>query len=404
MGGDSRPELSERFPAGAEVAVDDLAGPDLHRVLARLRATEPVSWVPALGAWLVTSHESVLAALRDPAAFTVDDPRFTTARVVGPSMLSTDGPTHREHRRPWVAPFGRRVVDQRDGEPTRALADELVSALVDRGRGSGRGSGRAELRSELAGPLAVATIARVLGLDRVLGAGSAATIGRWYQDIVAGVEALTAGRDQPDATGRAVAALREAVARSTSPLVVDRPFGDVAVVLFGAIETAEGMTASALFHLLSDPALSRRVTDDRSLIGPLIEESIRLEPAAAVVDRYATTDVAFGPDRAPIRAGDPVVLSLAGANRDPVAFPDPDRLRLDRAASSGSGHLAFAAGPHACIGLHLARLETEAAIGAVLDHLPSATLDAAASTPPTGPVFRKPRSVVVHWPNPDPKR
>ena len=391
-----------RFPVGAAVTADELAGPELHRVLARLRAAEPVSWVPSSGAWLITSRELVLAALRDPESFTVDDPRFTTGRVVGPSMLSTDGAAHRRHRRPWIAPFGRRTVDDRDGEPTRRLAAELVRELRNRAPG-GTGSGdrgRAELRSQLAGPLAVATIARVLGLDEVLGPSSTAAIGRWYRDIVAGVESLTSGRARPEATGRAVAALREVVAGSTSPLVVGRPFGDVAVVPFGAIETAEGMTANALLHLLSDAALTGRVRDDRSLIGPLIEESLRLEPAAAVVDRYATIDLAYGLDRAPIGRGDPVVLSLAGANRDPAAFVDPDELRLDRlpaAEPSGAGHLAFAAGPHACLGLHLARLETAAAVDAVLDELPGVGIDRRASTPPTGSVFRKPRAVVAHW-------
>ena len=63
-------------------------------VLARLRESEPVSWVPALDGWLVTRRDLVLQAMRDPATFTVDDPRFSTAQVVGPSMLSLDGGEH----------------------------------------------------------------------------------------------------------------------------------------------------------------------------------------------------------------------------------------------------------------------------------------------------------------------
>ena len=75
---------------------------DPHPVLARLREHEPVSWLPSLDGWLVTRHDLVLAALRDPATFTVDDPGFTTARVIGPSMLSLDGPEHASHgRRSW---------------------------------------------------------------------------------------------------------------------------------------------------------------------------------------------------------------------------------------------------------------------------------------------------------------
>jgi len=64
---------------------------DPHPALARLRAAAPVSWVPALGAWLVTGYQLAVDVLRDARTFTVDDPRFSTAKVVGPSMLSLDG-------------------------------------------------------------------------------------------------------------------------------------------------------------------------------------------------------------------------------------------------------------------------------------------------------------------------
>src|SRR3954471_16373155 len=84
---------AERFPLGAAVTVGQLEG-DPHALLARLRETEPVSWLPAIGGWLVTRRDLALRAMRDAGAFTVQDPRFTTAQVVGPSMLSLDGPEH----------------------------------------------------------------------------------------------------------------------------------------------------------------------------------------------------------------------------------------------------------------------------------------------------------------------
>ena len=78
---------------------------DPHPALARLRDAAPVCWVPVLGAWLVTGYQLALDVLRDARAFTVDDPRFSTAKVVGPSMLSLDGAQHARHR----APFTRAV-------------------------------------------------------------------------------------------------------------------------------------------------------------------------------------------------------------------------------------------------------------------------------------------------------
>src|SRR5581483_6786551 len=86
--------------------------------------------------------------------------------------------------------------------------------------------------------------------------------------------------------------------------------------------------ANALYHLLAHPGELRRVLDDRSLLPNAIEESLRLEPAAAVVDRYATRAIHFG--GAAIGERDQVTLSLAGANRDPAVFADPDAYDVGR--------------------------------------------------------------------------
>jgi cytochrome P450 len=119
---------------------------------------------------------------------------------------------------------------------------------------------------------------------------------------------------------------------------------------------------------------------------------LRLEPAAGRVDRYATKDVELARSR--IRAGDLVIVSLTAANRDPAVYPDPDRFELER--PEARTHVAFAQGPHACIGLHLARLETRVALEVALDRWPGLRL-ADGATPPTGVIFRKPRSLPVRW-------
>ena len=123
-----------------------------------------------------------------------------------------------------------------------------------------------------------------------------------------------------------------------------------------------------------------------------MEESLRLEPAATRVDRYATRATRVAGTA--IGAGDLVVVSLAGANRDPAEFPDPDRFDLHR--PNGRRHLAFAAGPHVCIGMDLARLEAREAVTGVLARLPGVRL-ADGAVPPTGLVFRKPDRLPVRW-------
>ena len=94
----------DRSPLGAELTLAELET-DPHAALARLREHEPVSWVPVLDGWLVTRRDLCIEVMRDAALFTVDDPRFSTAQVVGPSMLSLDGDEHRRHRDPFARAF-----------------------------------------------------------------------------------------------------------------------------------------------------------------------------------------------------------------------------------------------------------------------------------------------------------
>jgi cytochrome P450 len=152
------------------------------------------------------------------------------------------------------------------------------------------------------------------------------------------------------------------------------------------------MITNCLWHLLTNPSQLELVLADHSLLPNAIEESLRLEPAAAVVDRYATRDVSLA--GASIKRGDFVSVSLAGANRDPEVFPDPDRYDVHR--SNARRHLAFASGPHICLGMHLARLEAVSALAALLTRLPGLRLSAT-SPSPVGLVFRKPSAVDVSW-------
>jgi cytochrome P450 len=90
-----------------------------------------------------------------------------------------------------------------------------------------------------------------------------------------------------------------------------------------------------------------------------------------------------------------VRVSLAAANRDPAVFADPDRFDVRR--PNARRHVAFAHGPHACIGMHLARLETRTAVGMLLRRLPALRLDPNSPTAPRGLVFRKPPQLRVLW-------
>jgi cytochrome P450 len=393
-------QRQDSFPIGAAARLDELEA-DPHPLLARLRAREPVSWLPALGAWLVTCRDLALQTMRDPEIFTVDDPRFSTGQVVGPSMLTLDGAEHGRHRDPFARPFRLDPVRERFSAFVEAETDRLIDGFA--------ADGRAELRRRLAGPLAATAVVHALGIEDA----HAPTVLGWYDAIVDSVSGVAAGRPVTPKGREAFAALRSSVepnfgrdpgssllaaaAGEAGSLTHDEVVSNAAVLMFGGIETTEGMIANAVLHLLSNPGQCALVESDRGLLANAVEESLRLEPAAAVIDRYATRDVRLG--GAPIRRGEQVTISIAGANRDPEAFPDPDRFDVRR--ENARRHLAFAAGPHVCIGMHLARLEAQTAIDRLLDRLPRPRLDPARQAAPRGLVFRKPPELHVMWETPE---
>ena len=384
-----------RFPVGAQVTLAQLEL-DPHPVHERLRELEPVSWVPALGAWLVTRRDLVLAAMRDPESFTVDDARFSTGQVVGPSMLTLDGGEHRRNRDPFARAFRLSATREQFTAFTLSEVDRLIDGFTE--------SGHSELRRELAGPLAVAVMARALGLDPATNASVLA----WYETIVQAVTDVAAGGALSASAAEAFALLRESIApvlegnRDTSLLASaahdaegltrEQIISNAAVLLFGGIETVEGMISNAVRQLLADPALVPLLRADEALLTGAIEESLRLEPAAARLDRYTTANTVLA--GVPIPAGDLVIASIGAANRDPSVFLDPDT--FDPRRENSRQHLAFATGPHSCLAAGLARLQTLVTVQQLLT-LPRVRLDRQRTTAPRGLVFRKPDRVVIHW-------
>ncbi|HWF49425.1 MAG TPA: cytochrome P450 [Solirubrobacteraceae bacterium] len=383
------------LPIGADVRLEQLEH-DPHALLARLREHEPVCWIPALEGWLVTRHDLAVAVMRDDKRFTVEDPRFSTGQVVGASMLSLDGDRHARHRAPFTATFRPTPVRERFAAIAAGEAERLIEALA--------AADGAELRRSFAGPLAAAIVSRALGLaesevEDLLG---------WYDAIVAGVTAITVTGTVTAEAAQAFGSLRDrlqgvidgeerssllAAVAAGLELTSAQIIANAAVLLFGGIETSEGMIANAVLALLDHPADLAVVRSDPTLLDAAIDESLRMEPAAAVVDRYATVDVALA--GAQIGAGALVRVSLTAANRDPAVFANPDRFDLSRA--NVRRHLAFAHGPHVCLGIHLARLEARVALARLLARFPCLRLDPHRPSAVAGLVFRKPPALHVVW-------
>jgi len=144
----------------------------------------------------------------------------------------------------------------------------------------------------------------------------------------------------------------------------------VLILLVGGHETTATMIGLGTFALLEHRARLDELLREQALWGRAIDELLRHQTIAqSPMQRVALSDLEIGGER--IRAGEGVVLDLAIANRDPAAFPDPDRLDFHRNAR---GHLAFSYGPHQCLGQTLARLELEVVFRGLFARFPTLAL------------------------------
>lgn len=383
---------TDRRPEAAFVTTRELEG-DPFPILARARDLSPVAWVPDLESWLVTGRAQCIDALADSQAFTVDDERFSTGRVVGPSMLSLDGDPHRRHRRAFTPPFRSSAVRKRLGPWVRDRVEGLIEEMRDRRRG--------DLRAMIATPIASLVMQHALGLGEV----PVGDVIRWNDEIVAAIDGVTRGGEIAEQGRAAHGELSEALASamsSSGPLAgLGHDEGlsaleiasNVAVLLIGGVVTTDGTIAIAMRHLLDNPRALRELGADSALLPAVVDESMRLEPAAAFVDRYAKRDIRLG--EAWIRGGDLVRISLSAANRDPSWYDEPDR--FDPRRDHVDDHITFARGPHACLGIHLARLVTTEAVAAMNEGLPRLRAAPGESDRPSGLIFRAPRTVPAVW-------
>ncbi|MCE2902301.1 MAG: cytochrome P450 [Gemmatimonas sp.] len=388
---------STSFPIGATVTIDQLAD-DPYPVFHHLRATEPVTWAPAIGQWLVTSRDLIMEVLRDTAHFRTDDPRSPIRETFGPQMLSTEGALQRRYKSACAPPFNAKAVDA-----LTPLVHEVVAAHAGALPATG-----AELRSAYAAPVAVATVARVLGLDP---AGDG-LLREWYDTFA---DALINYAGDPGTRSRAEAAVRafrvslrpvlaspdrasqallHTLARAYPRLLDDEEIAaNALIVLFGGIETTEASIANTLWAMLSHPSALDVGQLDAEAMDRCVEETFRWEPAVQTCSRYAPEAVTLG--GVPLPAGAIVQCMLGAANRDPARYRAPDRWNPTRA--DPTPHLAFGFGRHFCLGAALARLEARTALLALFRRHPRSRLDSERPSRPHGHEFRKPPRLDVLW-------
>ncbi len=387
--------LKERLRTG--VAFNPLSAKyrdDPYPKLKQLREQDPVHWMELTGAWQFTRYEDVMSILRDPRFSADREPPETGlidhelvqqsefVQMFQENLLGLDPPDHTRLRKLVNRAFTPRVVAELEPR-IREISAELLDEAEARAAANGR---EIEVMKDLAEPLPVIVISEMLGVP----AEDRGRFRRWSYDLARALDPLF-DREVLDNADRAVRELKEYF----RPLVQQRreqPGDDLisalvraeeegdrlseeelyafCILLLGAgSETTTNLIGNGLLALMRQPDQLDRLRDDPSLHESAIAELLRFDCPVQVTSRVAMEEIEIGGRT--IHAGDFLVLSLAGANRDPAQFADPDRLDIGRQENR---HVSLSSGSHYCLGAPLARLEGRIAITSLLDRFPQARL------------------------------
>jgi cytochrome P450 len=395
-------ERAVRFPLGAAVTLDALDA-DPYRVLARLRESEPVTWVPETQMWFVTRRADQIAILRDGERFTTDADRSTIRDIFGRHMMTTDGDEALRYKRSCLHAF-RADVLAREMVP---WVEKRAFALLDAaGRHTSTGPAEWEIMADVATPLAVDSALYVLGLPLEF----ADRITEWFADFAV---ALANFSGDPDARRRGKAAA-EAFAEAVVPHIRSASIEDrgllahlatrgedrledeeiisnALIMLFGGIETTASMIGNTVWSVLANE-LWQWLDEDRARLSGVIEESLRWQPAVQSITRHTRCDMEL--EGVSISKGEVVQCMIGGANRDPSHFSEPDDFDPER--TNAGDHLSFGTGRHLCLGALLARIEVAAVLNGLAKRAPALAFEGAAVPPLTGYEFRRPAELRVH--------
>jgi cytochrome P450 len=389
--------MSTATPIGAGISVEDLES-DPYSVYAKLRENEPVSHVDSVGLWLVTRWDDVMYVDKSPELFTAETEPSTLNRTFGKNLLGSEGPYHDRIRsiiQPWfrggaIGNFPEDVV-----EPT---IDELIRGFADRGE--------VELVSEFSEPLSARVLRRALGLRDV----DEETLRRWFADLAQGAanfEGNPAKQEVADAASREVNETVEPILERLegepndtllSSMLHTEVDGErlsreeirsnLKVMIVGGLQAAADLIALSMWALLSHPEQASEVVADQGLVPPAVEEGARWHSPVGTSTRQTTEPTRLGDVE--LEEGALVAAVLASANRDPRHWEDPDSYDIHKHRRP---HVAFAAGPHVCIGALLGRYEARGAMRALLSRLPNLRLDPERPAVITGWEFRSPEHI-----------
>ncbi|MBF6327194.1 cytochrome P450 [Nocardia transvalensis] len=305
--------------------------------------------------------------------------------VEPPSMLVIDPPDHTRMRRSVASAFTPRAVG-RLRDRVESVTEELLDALPS--------GGSADLIAAYASQVPIAIISEILGFPdesrgRFLHWGDAMSplldtgvSWRDYRNAAAAMVAMDRYADDHLAKLRRDPGDDILSSLVTSGELDERELKASASLLMGAgFETTVNLIGNGVVQLLNHPDQLARLRENPDLWPNAIEEVLRIDSPVQTTARVALTD-GIEIDGAPIPEGHTIILSLAGANRDPKVFEDPERFDVTR--PNAKDHLTFSSGIHVCLGATLARMEGTYALQALFDRFPDLHM---AAPPERRPLF-----------------
>ena len=367
-----------------------------------IRATTPVARViPEIDGlfepfWLVTAYDDVMRISKDNATF-LNNPRpvvfsfnqaiefsraATGSNMLVDSLVVFDAPVHPKYRKLTQEWFMPRNLARLEAE-IRELAQRTVDRMVAAGP-------ELDFVKEVAGPYPLRVVMQILGVPPE----DEPRMQMLTQQLFGGQDKDLSGTGMDNMTPEQVVQIVAGAVKTFEDyfagIAEDRrrnPTDDVASVIANALvdgkplpprdmagyyiivataghDTTSASTAGAMQALANDPEQWARVKADRSLLPGIVEEAIRWTSPVQHFMRTAANDVEIGGQQ--IKAGDWMMINYVAANHDPAQFENP---RKFDAARSPNRHLAFGAGAHQCLGLHLARLEMRILFEALLDRI-----------------------------------
>lgn len=390
---------------------------DPYPTLAQLRSSEPVFFSPAIGSWVVTRFETVKAVLRDTQRFSAmiaSDPltplcphaRNIIAESefdVPPMLVNNDPPSHTKYREFFGAPLSRERL-----QSLKPFTESTVDSYIDR---MFAGSQPADLVAGLAWDVPALVLFQLLGVP----AEDVARVKEYASSRVVMLWGRPTEAEQVELSTGAVAFYRYALdlvrkkadspqddyisdlvrAHQKDDRVTMHEIGATAFnLLFAGHETTSSAAANMFKAVLADRKLWQAICAGEQPLGPVIEESLRIDSPVQAWRRQAKQDVVL--DGVAIPAGSNILLEFAAANRDPQQFPEPDAFTPGR--RNVLQQVAFGAGTHFCLGAPLARMELEIMLRRVAARMPNIELVPDQSFPYTpNTSFRALRRLMVTW-------